>query len=70
MINIIVNDVKFTQVEHERFVIYGEKNQIYFMESQEWFGFGRIYRSLNFEGKFYAPKIDHCVVENKTNLIL
>jgi hypothetical protein len=58
IIEITVNGVRFTQVPHERFVVYSDKDLIPFMEGKEYGDNAYIYRSLVFEGNFYAPKIE------------
>ena len=62
-IKIIVNDVEFAETPFPKFAIYGEDDKFPFIDSiylKEWDGLQpmhRVYKSLFFNGKYYAPKI-------------
>lgn len=68
-----INGIEFVEGIHSHFVIYGDENQIDFMESKPYIHSirrdvkdkdgpiyeARIYKSLWFEGKYYIPKLSN-----------
>jgi hypothetical protein len=62
-LKIIVNDVEFAETPFPKFATYGEKDlfpfidSVYSEEGSSIQPMHRVYKSLAFNGKFFAPKI-------------